>query len=69
MCLSTCRKVAKSLQKSTNYTNIEELGLHKPILDIPTRWNSSFDIVERLLELKNICNSQNGDLHNFMNPS
>lgn len=30
--------------------------MNLPILDVPTRWNSAFNMLERLIDLKDFCN-------------
>lgn len=71
--IAECRKLAIALRKPSNYTKIVTQKLRKPILNTPTRWNSSFDMIERLQELKDFCLRStdkdlfvNEELWNFM---
>lgn len=57
--IAKCRKIAVCLRKPTNYMKLETMGLRKPLLSVPTRWNSDFDMIERILELKPFCDEQN----------
>lgn len=42
--------------------------LRKPILDVKTRWNSVFDMLERLLELRNFYQTiDDPDVHVLLN--
>ncbi|RGB30395.1 hypothetical protein C1646_627956, partial [Rhizophagus diaphanus] len=46
---SQCRKKFSEISKLNGVDNL------LPILDIPTRWNSTYDIVKRALDLKVVC--------------
>ena len=50
-----------ALRKPTHITKIFQQNLKKPMLNVITRWNSTFDMIERLLELKQFCISNSGD--------
>lgn len=57
-----CRKLAIALRKPTNTTKLKLLNLKLAKLSVPTRWNSNFDMIERLLEIKSFCiENQNED--------
>lgn len=47
--------ISYSLRKPTNITKLVATNYNKPILNIPTRWNSSYNMIERLLKLKEFC--------------
>lgn len=53
--ISGCRRLAVALRKPTNLTKIRNQGLRLPILNVAIRWNSTFDMFERLQELKDFC--------------
>jgi hypothetical protein len=48
-----------SSQRRKKFSEISKLnGVDDllPILDVPTRWNSTYDMVKRALDLKVVCN-------------
>ncbi|KAM7280968.1 zinc finger BED domain-containing protein 4-like [Ixodes scapularis] len=53
--LDKCRAICKKLRVPTTMMLVKKLNLKKPILDCPTRWNSTCDMLERLIELKHFC--------------
>ncbi|KAG0442307.1 hypothetical protein HPB47_015738 [Ixodes persulcatus] len=53
--LDKCRAICKKLRVPTAMMLVKKLNLKKPILDCPTRWNSTCDMLERLIELKPFC--------------
>ncbi|KAM7282286.1 zinc finger BED domain-containing protein 4-like [Ixodes scapularis] len=53
--LDKCRAICKKLRVPTTMMLVKKLNLKKPILDCPTRWNSTCDMLERLIELKPFC--------------
>ena len=48
---------------------IKRQGLRKPILDCITRWNSTLEMIERLLELKQLCSEFVSQFPKFENLS
>jgi hypothetical protein len=49
------RKVAKKLRTPSIAVMAKKLHLKKAMLDCPTRWHSTLDMLLRLLELKEFC--------------
>ena len=52
--IGTLRKVVKKLRTSNILRHFTEKNAKKPILDVDTRWGSTYDMIERALELKDI---------------
>lgn len=52
--ISKVRYLVKKLKAPTMFHNLKKLNFHKPILDVATRWNSTY-MLEFLYELKNFC--------------
>ena len=52
--LSRARRVVKKLRNPNLILKLRERGALKPILDVPTRCGSTYDMMERLLVLKPI---------------
>lgn len=53
--LTRSREAVKKLRTPTFIHIIKEKQLFKPILDVPTRWSSTFFMLKRLLMLRNFC--------------
>jgi hypothetical protein len=51
-------KSRSSSQRRKKFSDISKLtgfGNLLPILDVPTRWNSTYDMIKRALDLKVVC--------------
>lgn len=53
--LTKCRRVVKKLRTSTMRLQLQTEDEKKPIKDSKIRWNSQFNMMFRLLELKGFC--------------
>ncbi|CAI6373473.1 unnamed protein product [Macrosiphum euphorbiae] len=53
--LSKARKAVKTLRTQIYAAWLKREGLKQAILDIETRWNSTFNMLYRLIELKQFC--------------
>lgn len=53
--VAKAREVCKKLRCPNVMMMIKKLNLRKPILNCPTRWHSTHDMLERLLELQGFC--------------
>lgn len=70
-----CHKLAVALRKQLNLTKVIDSGYRQPILNMPTRWSSTYNMIERLVQLKVFCydNADQPELNvdemlwNFMN--
>ncbi|KAF0721881.1 zinc finger BED domain-containing protein RICESLEEPER 1-like isoform X1 [Aphis craccivora] len=60
--LVKARKVVKKLRTPTVSTMLKKKKLNKAILDCDTRWNSIYDMLHRLYELKPFCELIAGDI-------
>ncbi|XP_018574395.1 uncharacterized protein LOC108913338 [Anoplophora glabripennis] len=49
------RKIVKILRTQTYIYMLRKQKFKKPFIDCPTRWGSTFDMLNRLLELKEFC--------------
>ena len=59
--MENLRTVAKTLRTQA-YMNLLEKGNYKmPIIDCPTRWNSTYLMLERLMQLKEFINTLGQD--------
>lgn len=66
--LSEIRFICKKLRTTNILVLLNAMKLKKPMIDCPTRWNSSFDMVERFLEYKNFC-SEMEETYSFLKAS
>ncbi|XP_018305777.1 uncharacterized protein [Mycetomoellerius zeteki] len=60
--IENARKLVKKLQTPTLKGMLKAMKRRKPIIDCVTRWNSTVDMLERLLEPRDICEA-NEELH------
>ena len=63
--LNLARKVAKKMRTPNLMLKLKERNALKPILDVPTRWGSSYDMLERLLVLKSIIRDFGSFIEDF----
>lgn len=54
---ASARRIIKKLRTPTYSMALRAENKNKPILDCPTRWNSTIDMIESLFTLKDICSS------------
>lgn len=54
--LQKARYIVKKLRSSLMLIALKTIKLKMPILDYITRWCSTFNMLERLLQLKDFCN-------------
>ena len=59
--ISQARGVCKKLRAPGVRSILKAMQKKKPIIDCPTRWHSTLDMLERLVELKECCNKKNKD--------
>ncbi|KYN21155.1 hypothetical protein ALC57_06480 [Trachymyrmex cornetzi] len=60
--IENARKLVKKLRTPTLKRILKAMKRRKPIIDCVTRWNSTVDMLERLLEFHDICET-NEELH------
>jgi hypothetical protein len=53
--LKKCRRVVKKLRTSTMRLQLQKEDEKKPIIDSKIRWNSQYNMMFRLMELKSFC--------------
>lgn len=53
--IKDARNVVKELRTQNNLLYLRKYGLPRPLINCPTRWNSTYDILEKLLKLKTHC--------------
>ncbi|XP_067213908.1 uncharacterized protein [Linepithema humile] len=53
--IQKARRLVKKLRTQTFLYMLKKQNLKKPIIDCPTRWSSTVDMLERLLLLKDYC--------------
>ena len=53
--IDSTRCICKKLRNPSVLVLLKKLKLRKPLLDNPTRWHSTYDILQRLLLLKDFC--------------
>ncbi|XP_076284711.1 uncharacterized protein LOC143211135 [Lasioglossum baleicum] len=57
--ITNARRVCKKLRTPVFKSLLKALQKKKPIIDCPTRWHSTLDMLEALLELRECCNTSN----------
>ncbi|CAK1590295.1 unnamed protein product [Parnassius mnemosyne] len=53
--LTNAREVIKKLRTTVYQHLLKRMGAKKPVVDCPTRWSSTYDMLIRLLELRPTC--------------
>lgn len=53
--INLARRIVNILRKPNNYYTFKSMKLRKPIIDCKTRWTSTFNMLQRLITLKDIC--------------
>lgn len=59
--ISEAREVCKKLGSPVVKRFLKAMHKKKPIIDCSTRWHSTLDMLERLVELKECCDAKNKD--------
>lgn len=54
-CIAKARQICKKLRTSTFIPLLQKFNLKKPVIDCPTRWSSTYDMLQRLIELRSFC--------------
>ncbi|XP_043477520.1 zinc finger BED domain-containing protein 4-like [Leptopilina heterotoma] len=54
--IAKARNAVKQLRTESCLKALKLFKLPKPVLDVPTRWNSTYDMLSSLVSAKNVCN-------------
>ncbi|XP_015042936.2 uncharacterized protein [Drosophila pseudoobscura] len=63
--IGKARRLVKALRTVTYRASISNEGLPQPLIDSPTMWTSTYEMLERLLLLKNFCENHGNELLTF----
>ena len=51
-CIEKCRSISKKLRSPNRFALAKKIGFRKAMIDYPSRWNSTFDMLKRMLDYK-----------------
>ncbi|XP_017139241.1 uncharacterized protein LOC108153647 [Drosophila miranda] len=63
--IGKARRLVKALRTVTYRASISHEGLSQPLIDSPTMWTSTYEMLERLLLFKNFCENHGNELLTF----